>query len=523
MFACVHKTGSRDGCLGDLIVLARSFTPLIEETSTDTVVLDIAGCENLFGSPRAIAQELASRASRSEIKTSIAVAGNPDAAVCAAVGLPGVNVIPEGKEAAALRSLPVGLLRVTAMMPIREKVTGGIEARDDDAARRLDEILATLDLWGIRTFGELARLPEAGLSERLGPLGVRLRKLARGACDRPLLIESSELAFQRSIELDDPIELLEPLSFVFSGLLEALCMDLKSRALAAGEIKLRMRLEDRSLYERVICLPLPMRSSKVFSRLLAHEIELHPPQTAIVAVSIAAAAVCPRSLQNGLFQPLAPEPEKLELTLVRLMKLVGPENVGSPEILDTHRPDGFRMRRFGLKDNRKRRKRSEVRGQRSEIRGQRSEIRDQRSEIRDQRSEIRGQGSEVRGRRLAAAIQNPESRIQNQQAPIRNPQSAIRNPKCSLGFRVFRPPLSAEVEYQSGRPALIRAQSTAQSRIIRGRVAQAAGPWRTCGDWWRPDQWARDEWDVSVAETGALYRIYKDLCGGGWFVEGVYD
>src|SRR6185295_5908731 len=44
----------------------------------------------------------------------------------------------------------------------------------------------------------------------------------------------------------------------------------------------------------------------------------------------------------------SPEPEKLELTLARLKAVVGEENVGSPEVLDTHRPDAFQLKRFGV-------------------------------------------------------------------------------------------------------------------------------------------------------------------------------
>jgi protein ImuB len=56
--------------------------------------------------------------------------------------------------------------------------------------------------------------------------------------------------------------------------------------------------------------------------------------------------VKPRHTQNGLFLPLAPEPEKLEITLARVASLVGEENVGSPRIPDTHRPGAFTMERF---------------------------------------------------------------------------------------------------------------------------------------------------------------------------------
>ena len=78
-----------------------------------------------------------------------------------------------------------------------------------------------------------------------------------------------------------------------------------------------------------------------------------PPSAPIIKVSISAQPVKPRASQTGLFIPLAPEPEKLEITLARLAKLVGGENVGSPESLDTHRPDSFRMKRFRLATPRK--------------------------------------------------------------------------------------------------------------------------------------------------------------------------
>ena len=57
---------------------------------------------------------------------------------------------------------------------------------------------------------------------------------------------------------------------------------------------------------------------------------------------------------------------------------------------------------------------------------------------------------------------------------------------------------------------------------IRGRIVQQAGPWRTSGDWWAVDAWARDEWDIELAD-GVLYRIYSDARTGRWFIEGSYD
>ena len=468
MFACLHSSGHQKECRAALVNCAYAFSPLVEEATADTVVLDIEGCELLFGSPRDIAKEIARHAAELGIKVNVAIAQNADTAIHAARCFAGITVIPSGCEANRLGSLP-------------------LEALDASLARveadRAIEILNTLELWGIRSFGEFATLPEAGVSERLGPEGVRLQKLARGESDRPLLLSKPAPGFEKSIELDDPIELLEPLSFILARLLNQLCATLQAHGLAVDELRLRLKLEDRSEHERAIRLPFPMRDGRVFLKLLLLDIESHPPKCAIVAVSITCEPAKPRTIQNGLFQPLAPEPEKLELTLARLARLVGANNVGSPELVDTHRPGAFRVKRFSVK---------------------------------------RGFNRRGRGGRSDRAATKPMGRQSG------NPQFANSNSQSVLGFRVFRPPLRAEVETPNGWPTRIKAQAGA-GRSIRGKILRLAGPWRTTGDWWAGDRWARDEWDVAVAgseaapEKGTLYRIYHDLRSDDWFVEGVYD
>src|SRR6185436_19699866 len=280
---------------------------------------------------------------------------------------------------------------------------------------------------------------------------------------------------EKSIELDDPIELLEPLSFILARLLNQLCSNLQAHGLAVDSFQLRLKLEDKTEHQRSIRLPFPMRDSRIFLKLLLLDIESHPPGCAIVAVSINCEPAKPRSIQDGLFQPLAPEPEKLELTLARLIRLVGADNVGSPELVDTHRPGAFRIKQFRL---------------------------------RKFGASSSGKGRRVRGKPpTGGTLNKPAVNLQ----PV-------------LGFRVFRPPLHAEVEAPQGWPARIKAQSEA-GRSIRGKVQRLAGPWRTSGDWWAEDRWARDEWDVAIggsgalSEKGTLYRIYYDLRSDGWFVE----
>jgi protein ImuB len=162
---------------------------------------------------------------------------------------------------------------------------------------------------------------------------------------------------------------------------------------------------------------------------------------------------------------MAPEPEKLEITLARLAKLVGAGNIGSPEVLDTHRPDAFRLKRFILSGPRR-----------------------------------KGRG---------------------------NHQSTNRQPQCLIGFRVFRPPWLADVHTMNGRPVRINARAHSTGKVC-GKIVCASGPWRTSGDWWRADVWARDEWDVAISdpatpESEILCRIFFDLANERWFVAGIYD
>jgi protein ImuB len=478
MFACIYarnvsklkvpaseQTAGRSQ-LAPLATLAFTFSPAVEETRIDIVVLDISGQDLLFGDPfastqalvrdeinsaRNLANDIARRAAALGIKVNVSVAADPDAAIHAARSLKGITVIGIEEERLYLGSLPIQQLDYSL---------AGIDEK------RAEEIQATFALWGIRTFQDLAALPLTGIAERLGQEGVRLQKLAQGKSDRCLNLVRPPIGFEQSLELEHAVEELEPLSFILSRLLNQLCANLHEYALATNEIQLQLTLQDKSEHQRTITLPVPMRNHKTLLRLLLFDIEAEPPQAPIVAVAIAAKPVKPRASQTGLFIPLAPEPEKLEITLARLAKLVGADKVGSPELLDTHRPDAFRMKRFSLPGHRK----------------------------------------------------NNRS----------NPQSAIRNSQCLMGFRIFRPPWRADVQIFHGRPTRLNARSATSSASVRGKIVCASGPWRTSGDWWRADVWASDEWDVAVVDSASqdgevLCRIFHDLTTEQWFVAGIYD
>jgi protein ImuB len=417
MFACLHGNGN-------LTALAAEFSPLVEQTAADTVTLDASGLERLFGFPQDVAAAMARRAAETGVKANIALAANPDAAICAARGFPGVSVIPYGDEAKYLATLPLSLLAPS------------------------EELLETLQRWGIRRLRDLAALPPLGIAERLGPEGLRLRELARGEAGRKLAPLHLPLRFEDEIELEYPVDLLEPLSFLLSRLVNGLATRLATRALATDELRLRLKLENRATHQRTLRLPVPTLDTRAFLKLLQLDLEAHPPPEPIVHVWMGMNPVKPRAAQSGLFVLAAPEPVKLSLTLARIRAIVGEGRVGSPELLDTHRPAAFQV----------------------------------------------GQAFSLQSQFTGFSFQ---------------PSPGVR-----LALRTFRPPRLARVALTSGQPSFVAAAG------IRGKVLEFAGPWRSSGDWWTPDPWSRDEWDIALSD-GALYRIY--CAPQGWFVEGSYD
>ena len=459
-----------------LLDLGASVSPRMEDTAPDTIILDIAGLTSLFGSEENIARQLMRHASSLGLIAHVAVSSNLEVALHAARGFSGITLIPPGEEAQRLGELPVHAFLPSA------------------------EILETLERWGVRNCAALAALPLLQLSERLGQEGVRLHELARGASLRSIVLAEPGVRFEEEMALDFAVAELEPLAFLLGRLLDQLCARLEARALAACAIRLRFDLEDSfekdfqvlsensppklapKTYEKVLGLPLPMRDSKMLLKLLRLQLQSDPPHASIVKIILSAEPVRPRAAQGGLFLPSCPDPEKLELTIGRLANLVGNANIGSPELVDTHRPGEFRMKRF--------------------------------VPASDESKIFHKNGI------APAAHICQENHTSNQS-------------RAATAFRIFRPEVQAKVELQDGHPARI------YFRGMRGNIVAASGPWRTSGDWWREDTWQQDEWEVDIrfdasassrseriphsrAQDG-LYRIYYDSIRAAWFARGRYD
>src|SRR5438094_1996054 len=162
------------------------------------------------------------------------------------------------------------------------------------------EFVETLRCWGVHTCKEFAALPEIAIVERLGQEGLRWWRLAQGANAHPLIAKDFPSNFEEHMDLDSPVELLEPLLFVLNRLLEQLCARLRMHILAIGEIKVTLTLERNDsrakepiFHIRTIRLPVPARDSKLLLKLLQLDLEKHPPSLPVTVVRMLAIPVKP--------------------------------------------------------------------------------------------------------------------------------------------------------------------------------------------------------------------------------------
>jgi protein ImuB len=316
-----------------LVNSAEQFSPRIEvlaspteSTSGATLILDVSASERLFGSPQQMAAALRRNVNAEGFDASLATSRNAYAAVLAARGFSETTVIAPNNESTILSPLPLSVLELE---PEQEE---------------------TFASWGIRNLGALASLPQKPLIARMGPDGYRLQALARGEYQHLLVPAEppADATLSESTELEHPVSMLEPLLFLLSRMLEQIIRRATERALAIACVETRLVLDlmPRKEHRRIIRPALPEYNHHTLLKLIQLDLEMHPPNAAIIALQMQAQPARPQSLQQGLFVPQTPEAGRLEVLLARLRKLLGGDRIGAPELLDNHHPDAFRMAPF---------------------------------------------------------------------------------------------------------------------------------------------------------------------------------
>ena len=368
-----------------------------------------------------------------------------------AAGLPeSPTVVPEGEEAQFLAPLPLARL-----------------------APEL-EVADTLERWGIRSIGELARLPESEVASRLGELGRELHATARGIDPRPLEPRLPAPCLSEGMELEWPLVSLEPFLFVGNAALERLVRRLEALALACRRLEVGLKLDPEGYDARAITLPAPTRDVKTLLTLTRLELEARPPGAPVVGFTFTAQPDRARRAQLALFGPAALSPDRLATTIARLVAMLGAERVGSPRAVDGHVPERLALADYSPPPP-----------------------------PLERRAPRTGRGL------LAIRVLRPPVEIEV--------TTEGRHPELSSACH----PERSEGSGASSRPTSLKSTDGAEPEIS-GAVRVAAGPWSLEEGWWSSAPASRDYWDVELA-TGGLYRIYRERASEKWYVDGMYD
>lgn len=495
MFACIYKPPS-DAAAAPLLAIAGDFSPRCEQHGDDLVSLDLSGLERLFGDARTLGEELRRTARAHQLQVSVAIAPTRTAAILLAQARPGLTVVEAGATAAALAPLPIAILeRVDTQTPGSPGSQTTLDPQHSAGA-----VCSVLKTWGVRTLGEFAALPAADVSARLGRDAPGWQAIARGEDARPLVPTRPDERFESTIELEWPIDGLEPLSFVLTRLLEPLIVRLERRDRGAAAIATTLRLVSRDTCVRRLELPTPLRDVRALRTLVLLDLESRPAGAAIDAVTVAIEPTPGRIVQHTLFTRPTPTPEQLSTLVARLDALMGPSRVGAPVVVDSHRPGAFAMKPFALEheSNRKERKARDAQESRSS-----SPLAHD-----DHHRAHRGHRDEPQRTGSVSSVGSVGSVVDVSSAPV-----------VSGALRRCREPVPARVAIEDGRP--VRVTSDRQG-YGGGRVVGTAGPWRVSGQWWEPARFSREEWDVSLAD-GTACRVFRDEFSGQWFIDALFD
>ncbi len=306
--------------LARLAAWCERYSPLAAVCAPDGVWLDITGCAHGFPRGEAeLAQDLSGRLARAGLDGRMAVAGAAGAAWALARSPTAdgdCTVVAEGGERAALERLPVELLRLD-----RGTVAG---------LRRV----------GLRSIGELARLPRGELAARYGA-GVVLRlDQALGRAGEAINWPHPPAPWLERLDFAEPIATPDDLGRALDLLARRLCARLEARERGGRTFAARFFRLDGDVARIAAATARPVRDPAYVARLLRGKLDTLDPGFGVEAVSLAAEETAPFKVAQAGFGDLAvPEEGALATGVDELVNRLGTGRLWRAAPFASHIPE----------------------------------------------------------------------------------------------------------------------------------------------------------------------------------------
>jgi nucleotidyltransferase/DNA polymerase involved in DNA repair len=296
-----------------LVQLAYNYSPYIENSAPGICTIDVTKTRNRQIGLRKLLAQLRALG----LKAQAGTGPNPEIALQAAkIADPLLEI---SQDCNLLQSLPLEFLDPSPFL------------------------LTILKSWGVRTLGALAHLPRVEIGHRLGLEGLSLWDRAAGRSTKVLQFVQPSETFEESMDFEQPLETLEPVLFILRRFLERLSLRTESVYLLIAELRLTLGLENGEKIVRSLQIPAPTRDVGSLYGIAVQYLETLQTAAPITSFHLKIKPSKPHGRQFDLFQGKLRDPNRFFQTLARLAALVGAEQVGTPQKINTHQPDSFRM------------------------------------------------------------------------------------------------------------------------------------------------------------------------------------
>jgi DNA polymerase-4 len=210
------------------------FTPLLEALSIDEAFLDVTDSVRLFGTPVDIARKIRSSVHKETgLTVSAGVASNKLLAKIASdMNKPdGLTVVPRGKEKEFLSPLPV------------EKLWG-VGKVTREALHRM----------GVRTIGDLSRIPGETFARKFGKHGVQLHRLAQGIDEREVEPEQEAKSIGHEDTYPEDLTDMDSIRRELLSLATRVASRMRRHEAKGKTVTLKVKYRDFTLITRAVTL-----------------------------------------------------------------------------------------------------------------------------------------------------------------------------------------------------------------------------------------------------------------------------
>ncbi len=225
-----------------IFAILREYTPLVEPLSIDEAFLDVTGSRKLFGPATEIGRTIKRRIKEEVgLTASVGVAPNKFLAKLASdLEKPdGFVVIKPGQAEARLAVLPVARLWGVGKVTQRQLAKHGVE-----------------------TIGGLLAMPVHQLEGIVGSYAPRLRELARGIDDRPVVVGESSKSIGGETTFAEDIADEKRLRGIIDSLAVRVAKRLRKEGYRAHVIHLKARYADFTTVTRATTIPIATASTQ---------------------------------------------------------------------------------------------------------------------------------------------------------------------------------------------------------------------------------------------------------------------